>query len=198
LDGRCQQNLEPIKEEFQQVKGTSYPCNYDPSKRDHYDKTAQVCGQFMASPFVTSEEVKKLLKLRVDFYTLPEMFIGGHGNSRVGLWTKQSSRSSQDYWKELDAVAAVKYFIYGPDLPKAILEYFPNTNYDPKPGEMHISHHERKGFWKVVKENIPHCSASSYLILPYEFQKLGYELTGCVYQAQAFYQEAKTKFRIKK
>lgn len=53
----------------------------------------------------------------------PEYFVGGHGRSRLQTFEKNGTRGNEIF-RHPHFLQYLRYFLYGPDLPKAVIEAF--------------------------------------------------------------------------
>ncbi|MCI0642562.1 MAG: hypothetical protein L0Y70_26080 [Gemmataceae bacterium] len=62
-------------------------------------------------------------KVRLAYFTDPKMNVGGHGKSRKQVF-EQNGTSGRDLRRHPHYMAYLRYFIYGPDLPKETIRGF--------------------------------------------------------------------------
>ena len=62
-------------------------------------------------------------EVRVAYFTDPNMNVGGYGKSRKEVFERNGT-TGRDILRHPHFMAYLRYFIYGPDLPKATIEGF--------------------------------------------------------------------------
>lgn len=60
---------------------------------------------------------------RKKFFTDPDYNVGGHGRSRLQVFERNGTRGV-DIFRHGNFVKYLRYFLYGPDLPRAVIEEF--------------------------------------------------------------------------
>lgn len=60
---------------------------------------------------------------RLDWFTKPEHFIGGHGSSRE-QWFRRNAQPGTVIFRHPHFLKYLHYFIYGPDLPERVMSAF--------------------------------------------------------------------------
>jgi len=60
---------------------------------------------------------------RLDWFTQPEHYIGGHGSSRE-QWFRSNAQPGTDIYRHPSFLKYLQYFIYGPDLPQPVVAAF--------------------------------------------------------------------------
>jgi hypothetical protein len=68
-------------------------------------------------------ERKAIPESRIKFFTDPQFFIGGHGISHLQAFEKNGTRGD-DIFRHPHFLKYLSYFIYGPALPKAVIDAF--------------------------------------------------------------------------
>ncbi len=66
---------------------------------------------------------KAIPETRWKFFSDPAFFIGGHGRSHLQVFEKSGARGSAIF-RHGNFVKYLRYFVYGPNLPKSVIEAF--------------------------------------------------------------------------
>ncbi len=82
---------------------------------DHLEKMGELAEALL--------ERDAIPKVRVAYFADPEMNVGGYGKSREQVFEKNGT-SGRDILRHPHFMAYLRYFIYGPDLPKDTIRGF--------------------------------------------------------------------------
>ena len=83
----------------------------------------QPVGEAMQELMASLLERNAIPLPRRKFFTDPEYFIGGHGRSHLQVFEKNGTRGDAIF-RHPNFVKYLRYFLYGPDLPKAVIDDF--------------------------------------------------------------------------
>jgi hypothetical protein len=90
-----------------------------PHNADSWKASGDAMQELMASLL----ERNAIPLARRKFLTDPAYFIGGHGLSHLGVFEKNGTRGD-DVFRHPHFAKYLRYFLYGPDLPRPVIEQF--------------------------------------------------------------------------
>ena len=82
---------------------------------EHFEKMGMLAESLV--------ERKAIPKVRIAYFTDPEMNAGGYGKSRKQVFEKNGT-TGRDIMRHPHFMAHLRYFVLGPDLPKPVIEGF--------------------------------------------------------------------------
>jgi hypothetical protein len=96
---------------------------------DDADGTPLVAGSWQQVADAMEELMRSLTERRAipaprkKFFTDPDYNLGGHGRSRLQVFERNGTRGV-DIFRHGNFVKYLRYFLYGPDLPRPVIEEF--------------------------------------------------------------------------
>jgi len=97
--------------------------DFDPLARSHDRDTWQPVADAMSELMHSLLQRNAIPEVRKKFFTDPAYNIGGHGLSRLQVFEKNGTRGDAVF-RHGNFLKYLRYFLYGPDLPKAVIDAF--------------------------------------------------------------------------
>ncbi len=97
--------------------------NFEPSETVHDRASWRPIADAMEELMRSLRDRNAIPELRRKFFTDPKLFIGGHGCSHRQWFERRGTRGDAIF-RHGNFVKFLRYFVYGPALPKAIIESF--------------------------------------------------------------------------
>jgi hypothetical protein len=97
--------------------------DFEPSRSTHDAVAARANGEAARALTKSLMERKAIPEVRLRWFTDPAYNISGHGASRQQIFAKNGTRG-EDILRHPHFLKHLRYFIYGPDLPAAVMESF--------------------------------------------------------------------------
>jgi hypothetical protein len=97
--------------------------DFEPSRTTYDAEAARANGEAALALTTSLVQRKAIPELRLKWFTDPVHNIGGHGSSRQQVFESNGTRG-QDILRHPHFLKYLRYFIYGPNLPAAVVEAF--------------------------------------------------------------------------
>jgi len=97
--------------------------DFEPTSAKHQHGSWQVVGDAMLGLMQSLLKRKAIPEPRIRFFWDPEFFIGGHGRSRLQMLQENGVRGD-DIFRDPNFAKYLRYFLYGPDLPRSVTDAF--------------------------------------------------------------------------
>jgi hypothetical protein len=105
---------------------------FEPSRSMHDAETARANGEAAFALTTSLIHRKAIPDVRLKWFTDPVHNIGGHGASRQAIFEKNGTHG-QDILRHPHFLKHLRYFIYGPELPTAVMHTFESKVADCEP-----------------------------------------------------------------
>lgn len=97
--------------------------DFEPSGKSYNRESWQPIAEAMAELMESLLQRKAIPEARRRFFTDPAYNVGGHGLSRLQVFEKNGTRG-EAIFRHGNFLKYLQYFLFGPDLPKALIEAF--------------------------------------------------------------------------
>jgi len=97
--------------------------DFNPSTSSHNADSWRPIADAMEELMRSLLERNAIPEARRKFFSDPTFFIGGHGSSHLRVFERNGTRGDAIF-RHPHFVKYLRYFVYGPDLPKPVIEAF--------------------------------------------------------------------------
>jgi hypothetical protein len=104
-------------------QGLAARIDFDPASRLDNADTWKAVGDAMRELMSSLLERNAIPLARRKFFTDPACFVGGRGQSHLQVFERNGTRGD-DVFRHPHFVKYLRYFLYGPDLPKDVIALF--------------------------------------------------------------------------